>query len=337
MPSSFLLFRGDRRVVNGLALLPQKAREPRALLLGDVRAVEPYRTRRPRRHEQHVAAPEQLFCAVAVENRSRVDLRLHAERDARRQVRLDQAGDDVDRRPLCREQQVHADRARHLRQARDRLFDVAARHHHEVGELVDDDHDVGERHQKLFRLRGGLVLGLMCCVTVELLDVSHAGLRQLLVALLHLLDGPAQGVDGLLGIDDDRRHQMGDVFVHPELDALRVDHDQAHLVRRRAEQDARQHRVDRDRLARSRRPGDQQVGHRREVGHVRLAVNRLAERERQLRCRALVHLRLQQLAERDLLACVIRNLDADGRFPGNAIDEHRFGLHREAEIVGEAR
>ena len=84
------------------------------------------------------------------------------------------------------------------------------------------------------------------------------------------------------------------------------------------------------------RSGDQQVRHRRKVGHVRLAVNRLAERERQLRVRPLVHLRLQQLAQRDLLARVIRNLDADRRLARDAIDEHRLGLHREAEIVGEA-
>ena len=46
-----------------------------------------------------------------------------AERNARRQVRLDQAGDDVHRRPLGGEKQVDAHGARHLRQAGDRLFD----------------------------------------------------------------------------------------------------------------------------------------------------------------------------------------------------------------------
>ncbi len=130
---------------------------------------------------------------------------------------------------------------------------------------------------------------------------------------------------------------MRDVLVHAKLDALRVDHDEAHFIRRGAEENARQHRVDRDRFARARRSRNQQVRHRREVGHVRLAVNRLAERQRQLRARALIHLRLQQLAKRNLLARLIRNLDADGRLSRDAIDQHRFGLHREAQIVGEAR
>ena len=156
--------------------------------------------------------------------------------------------------------------------------------------------------QQLFRFGRRFVFRLVRRVAVELLDVAHTGRRQLLVALFHLLHGPAQRVDGLLRIDDDRRHQMRDVFVHPELDALRVDHDEPHFFRRRAEQNARQHRVDRDRFAGAGRSRNQQVRHRREVGHVRLAVNRLAERERQLRARALIHLRLQQLAQGDLLA-----------------------------------
>ena len=68
----------------------------------------------------------------------------------------------------------------------------------------------------------------------------------------------------------------------------------------------------------------------------RLAVDGLAERQRQLRLRAPIGVRLEQLAHRDLLAIGVRNLDADRRLAGDAIDQHRLGLHREAEIVGEA-
>ena len=97
--------------------------------------------------------PEQLLGAVAVENGARIDLRRHAERDARREVGLDEAGDDVHRRPLRGEQQVDADGAGHLRQACDGLLDLVARHHHQVGEFVDDDDDVGQRlGQRLVRV-----------------------------------------------------------------------------------------------------------------------------------------------------------------------------------------
>ncbi len=40
---------------------------------------------------------------------------------------------------------MNARRARHLRQALHREFDFLARHHHQVGHLVDDDDDVGHR------------------------------------------------------------------------------------------------------------------------------------------------------------------------------------------------
>ena len=203
-----------RLVVDRLALLAQEAGQPRRLLLGDVGAVQADVPRRGRRQEQHVALAEQLLGAVAVENRARVDLRRHAERDARRQVGLDQAGDDVHRRPLRREDQVDADRARHLRQAADRLFDLVAGHHHQVGELVDHDHDEGQRPRRLAFF--GRLAGLehRADVAVELLDVAHAVGGQRLVALFHLAHRPAQRVGGLLRIDDHRRHQVRNVLVH---------------------------------------------------------------------------------------------------------------------------
>ena len=47
---------------------------------------------------EHVAAAEQVLGALLVEDGARVDLLRDAERDARREVRLDHAGDDVDAR-----------------------------------------------------------------------------------------------------------------------------------------------------------------------------------------------------------------------------------------------
>ena len=56
--------------------------------------------------------------------------------------------------------------------------------------------------------------------------------RERLVALFHLAHAPAQRVGRLLRIDDHRREQVRDVLVHPELEPLRVDHDEAHVVGR---------------------------------------------------------------------------------------------------------
>ena len=128
-------------------------------------------------------------------------------------------------------------------------------------------------------LRRALLGDRLLHVAVVLLDVADAFGRERLVALFHLAHGPAQRVRRLLRIDDDRRQQVRDVLVHPELEALRIDHDHPHVVGRRAVEDAGQHAVDADRLAGAGRSGDQQVRHRREVGDVRLAVDRLAERD----------------------------------------------------------
>ena len=65
----------------------------------------------------------------------------HREREAGRDVGLDDTGDHVDRRALRGDHEVDADRAGHLGDAADRVLDVARRDHHQVVELVDDDED----------------------------------------------------------------------------------------------------------------------------------------------------------------------------------------------------
>ena len=96
-------------------------------------------------HVEHVALAEQLLGALLAEDGAAVDLRGDLEGDAGREVRLDGAGDDVDRRALRRQDHMDAGGARHLREALDRAFDVLAGDHHQVGHLVDDDDDVGQR------------------------------------------------------------------------------------------------------------------------------------------------------------------------------------------------
>ena len=96
------------------------------------------------RHVEHVALAEQLLGALLAEDGAAVDLARHLERDAGREIRLDRAGDDVDRGALRRHDEMDAGGARHLRQALDRAFDVLAGDHHQIGHLVDDDDDIGQ-------------------------------------------------------------------------------------------------------------------------------------------------------------------------------------------------
>ena len=199
-------------------------------------------------------------------------LRGDRERDPRRDVHLDRAGDDVHGRPLGGEHEVDADRARLLREPDDRVLHLGGRDHHQVGELVDHAQDVRKR-----RLPGG------GAGAVQLDDVARARLLHHLVAALHLADQVREHVRRHARHGHDRREQVRDVLVVVQLDALRVDQHHADLVRGGAQQDRRQHRVHAARLARAGGAGDQQVRHLREVGPDRVAGDVLAEPHRQRR------------------------------------------------------
>ena len=155
---------------------------------------------------------------------------------------------------------------------------------------------------------GQALLAALAQRAVRLGEVARPQNRQLLVAPLHLRDDVRQRRGGLLRARHDRREQVRDRLVEPELDPLRVDQDHAHLVRRRAEQDRREDRVDAAGLARAGRAGDQEVRHAREVGPDRGARDVLAEpdRERARGCGQVV----EDVAERDEVRLEIRDLDA---------------------------
>ena len=244
--------------------------------------------------------------------------------------------------------------ARHLREALHRALDVLAGDHHQVGHLVDDDDDEGKRLELellllVDRLAGFLVVagvdgaGDRLALRlgfgdahVEAVDVAHADLRHLLVALFHLAHRPLQRDDGLARVGDDRREQMRNAVIDGELEHLGIDHDQPALVRREPVEQAENHGVDRDRLAGAGGAGDQQVRHAREIDNDRLAADGLAEAERQLRLRLGVFVGRQHFAEVDLLALVVRQLDADGVAAGHHRDARRQRAHRAGDVVGEA-
>ncbi len=195
--------------------------------------------------------------------------RRHRERDPAREVGLDQAGDDVDRRALRGEDHVDAGGARLLGEPDDRVLDVLALAHHQVGQLVDHDDDVGQPV-------GGVGAGL-----VERLDVAGGRAREPAVAVLHLAHGPLERGLGPLGLGDHRHQQVGQPVVARELDPLEVHQDHPGVVGGGVAQQARDQRVDHHALARARGARDQQVGHLGEVDGHRLAGDVAAEGERE--------------------------------------------------------
>ena len=61
-------------------------------------------------------------------------------------------GDDVDHGLLRGQDQVHADRASELCQADDVLLGLLLGGHHDLGQLVGDDHDVGHERRDALAL-----------------------------------------------------------------------------------------------------------------------------------------------------------------------------------------
>ncbi len=262
------------------------------------------------------------------------------ERDAAGEVGLDRAGQDVDRRPLRGDDQVDADRARHLREARDRGLDLGRGDHHQVGQLVDDDHVVGQRLEVL-ALELALALGerqpvagfrVLDRAVVEV-DRADVDLGEQPVAALHLGHRPAQRVGRLLRLDHHLGLQVRDVGVGAELDPLGVDEDELHLVAAGLVEDRGDQALQADRLARAGGAGDQQVRHGGEVGEVGLAVDGLADRQGEHRRRLPEALVGEHLAQPDRRALDVGDLDAERRAAGQAFDAHRLGAHREREVV----
>src|ERR1051326_5979301 len=75
--------------------------------------------------------------------------------------------------------------------------------------------------------------------------------------------------------------------------------------------------------------------HAREVRHDGVAVDVLAEGEREERWRGVERLRVDDVAQRDDLALLVRHLDADRRRSADALDADRLRLARQREIVAE--
>src|SRR5207247_709957 len=73
-----------------------------------------------------------------------------------------------------------------------------------------------------------------------------------LVAAAHLLDGQHEPARSGLGLRNDRTPQMRDALVHRQLEHLGGDQQELDLVRARREEEAPDHRVEADALARSR-------------------------------------------------------------------------------------
>ncbi len=292
-------------------------------------------------HVEHVALTQQLFGALLAEDGAGIDLGRDREADAGRQIGLDDAGDDVDRGALGRHDEVDARRACLLGEALDQEFDLLACGHHQVGELVDDHHDLRQSLEVELLLlvermaRIGVVAGLDAAaealalgfrdlyLLVERRKAAHAHRRHHSIALLHLLDRPFERADRLGGLGHHRREQVGDAVIDAEFEHLGIDHDHPALLGIEPIEQRRDHAVEAHRLARAGGAGDEQMGHRCEIGDHRIAEDVLAEHDGKLSGAVLERLTGDQLGQQHRFPFGVGQLDPDYRARRDGGDARR--------------
>ena len=174
-------------------LLPDEIQDAVDLLKRNIGGVQPDRLRDSRRQVKHVAPAQQLLRAHLVQDGPRVNLGGHLKGDPGREIGLDQPGDDVHRWSLGGQHQVDPHRPGHLGQPRDRFLHLLARGNHQVGQLVHDNHQVGDPFQ----------LGVPVRLAPIFLDIAHARLSKKSVPAFHLPQGGSQPGYGVLGGSQD--------------------------------------------------------------------------------------------------------------------------------------
>ena len=117
----------------------------------------------------------------------------------------------------------------------DRVFNVASSHHHQVGQLVDDDQNVRQAGEatrlaigtELARL--GLDLAIVECLVITA-DIAESAFFEEFIAALHLTNCPCQRVRCLLRVGNGLGKQVRDPLVLRHLHALWIDQDHANVV-----------------------------------------------------------------------------------------------------------
>ena len=156
-------------------------------------------------HEQHVALAEQAFGARLVEDDAAVDPLVTAKA-MREGVGLISPVTTSVLGALGGEDEVNARGAPSAPAGR---FGVRRprRGHHQVGHLVDDQHDVGQRLGCAAPVRS---LGRQLVVAG---DVAHASLAEEAVAVIHLQHQPGQRFHHLVHVGDDLADEVRDAVV----------------------------------------------------------------------------------------------------------------------------
>ena len=275
---------------------------------------------------EHVAAPLKRLGALAVEDGAAIDLRGDLKGDTGGKVGFDDAGDHVHRRSLGREDGVDAHGARHLGETCDGRLDLGGGGHHEIGQLIDDEHDKRKFGETLDDGLG-VVTG----------EVAHVFFGENFIAPLHLAYEPLQRLAGLFRVGHDRVNEVGQIAIDGELDDLGVDKHEFQLVGAKPIQQRKDNVADTDGFAAARRSGDERVGGLREVANHVASGDIHAKHDGKVGLGLAPRGGLKGSTQRERHRTAVGNLDADEALARDGgLDAHRVGGEREGEIFFES-
>ena len=212
----------------------------------------------------------------------------------------------------------------HLCQARQQPFHVAGGRHHQVGQFVDHDDDVGQRSVGVLRRRrvvGG--------------EVTHAGLAERAVAAGHFVADPGEDIDDFVDVGDHGHAQVRDALERHQLDHLGVDQDELHFVGRPGKHDSGDQRRETDGLARTGGAGNKDMRHLGQVGHPHVAGDILAEGDLDVGVGRGPSLAFHDLPQRYDGRVVVGRLQPHERLTRHGcFDTHAAGSQLEGQVVG---
>ena len=115
------------------------------LLIAGQTALHPHRRAGIGRQIEHVPSAEQIFRPRAIQHHPRIDARSNGKRNPRGEIGLDKTRNHIGRRPLRGHNQVNPRGPRHLRQPAQRRLHISPKLHHQIGQLIHQHHNIGQR------------------------------------------------------------------------------------------------------------------------------------------------------------------------------------------------
>ena len=241
----------------------------------------------------------------------------HAECNAAWEVGFNQSGDGLGIGSLSGKNHVYANGSRFLSQAHKRRFNLFARLHDKVAELIDDEHNI--RHITVSVVRVELMLHKACIIV---LDVALAGFFKQAVAVFHLSHKRVERWHHLLGIGD-----YGTVFfrqlcqivmlelrIEAEFNHLWVDKHKLQFGRMFLVEQRGDDGIQTNRFTLTCCTGNKQVRCFGKVGNNNVVANSAAQRNRQRSARLLKSARLNHRAHRHYLRLAVWHLNAHRSF-----------------------